>query len=87
MKNSEEQTWEYIKQLRGNLTALIGNLILAITCLIYLPLKRLRLKKEVLADLKKLMNQKLIVYNHDFMSAICGVQDALLEDLNLIAIK
>jgi hypothetical protein len=48
LRKSEEQTWLVIKELRTNLSSLIGNTILATVVLVYLPLKRLKLKKQVL---------------------------------------
>lgn len=60
------------------MTSLLGNLILTTTCIVYLPLKRLRMKKDVLDDVKKLLNQKMIEFSSDFMSPISGVQDAVL---------
>mgnify|MGYP006995452160 CR=1 FL=1 len=64
--------------LKNDLTALLGNLMLTTTCIVYLPLKRLRMKKDVLDDVKKILNQKMIEFNYDFMSPICGTQDAVL---------
>lgn len=45
LKKSEERTWEMIKELRNNLSCLSGNCILATTCIVYLPLRKLKLKK------------------------------------------
>lgn len=62
-------------------------MVLSTVCLVYLPLKRLRLKKHVLDEIKKLLNSKMIEFSIDFMSLISRSQDAVLEDLNLTAIK
>lgn len=62
-------------------------MVLSTVCLVYLPLKRLRLKKQVLDEIKKLLNSKMIEFSLDFMSLISRSQDAVLEDLNLTAIK
>ena len=87
LKKSEEQTWLVVKQLRNNLSSLIGNTILASVCLVYLPLKRLKLKKQVLEEVKKLLNARMVEFSTEFTSLISRVQDAVLEDLNLVAIK
>lgn len=87
LQKSETQTWEVIKELRNNMDCLIGNCILAVVCLIYLPLKRLGVKKGVIADIKKLLNIRSVMFDVGFMGVITGVQDALVEDLNLVAIK
>lgn len=55
-----------------------GNLTLAVVCLVYLPLKRLKLKKNVLDEVKKVLNSKSVQFSQDFMSLICKVQDAVL---------
>lgn len=77
LKKSEEQTWDVIKELRTNLSSLVGNTILAVVCLVYLPLKRLKLKKQVLDDVKKLLNSKMVEFSMDFMSLISRTQDAV----------
>ena len=87
LKKSEEQTWNMIKELRDNLSCLNGNCILAAACLVYLPLKRLKLKKEVLDSIKKILNGKFIEFSIDFMGMISENQDAVLEDLNAYALR
>lgn len=87
MTKSEEQTWHVVKEIRDNLNCLPGNLILAVACLVYLPLRKLKLKKEAIDGIKKLLGTRLIEYHDHFMSSITGVQDAVLEDLNCAAIK
>lgn len=60
---------------------------MAIACLVYLPLRRLKLKKEIIEGIKRVLVNWSITYHDDFMSSISKVQDAILEDLNLVFLK
>ena len=76
-----------VKEVRDNLNCLAGDLILAVACIVYLPLRKLKLKKEVIDGIKKLLMNRLIEFHDTFMTSITRVQDAGMEDLNFVAIK
>lgn len=76
-----------IRALRSELNSLIGNVTLAVACIVFLPLKRLKLKTQVLSAIKKILNSKMIDFSIDFMSVITRVQDGIFEDLNIQALK
>ena len=76
-----------VKEVRDNINCLPGDLILAVVCIVYLPLRKLKLKKEVLDGVKKLLTSRVIEFHDSFMSSITRIQDAGMEDLNFMAIK
>ena len=76
-----------VKEVRESLDCLGGDLTLAVAVIVYLPLRRLKLKKEVIEGIKRLLGNRTIAFHDSFMTSITKIQDAGMEDLNFTAIK